>query len=766
LEELLDEDDLIQECKSLNTRLNTFLSKRESVELLVEYLVQEPPEDAEPKRAYKFPFASCEIFCCEVEAIFNALLEDDDLMDKLFSILDREEPPNVMLAGYFSRVTGALLLRRTADISAYIQRKPELLQQMVKHVDTTSIAEVIVRLAGADDQRAFMPTTALDWLADTQLLNLLSEALGHESPPEAQANAAEILAAIARSPASPLTASLASSDFLDGLVCRALEPSDQGALTHALNLCIALLEPIHSLTEAHHHQYGGGDPVSQDILDLQMQLRHGAVRCVAKSVNKLVAMLDDQKDLEMRTSYGVIRPPVGQSRLKAVELLAALLRAGEEEAEVAVIESNGVQRCMELFIAYPFNNVLHNSCVQLLIAFDGGSEQVIRYLLTECNLPKWLAEAPEAITPISFTKDGTTTTATTATAATTTTTAATATTATEDAEESDNTGTKDDDTANEHGEGTTTTPSKTPAAGSPSKKKGKKKEKKKRQRSPLRAGYLGHISQLGSKLNEVAAHSDLVLEILDKCKEWSQFYTNTLEPRLAESNIFAWKCGRPGIGGMVMSGSGEGDDLQAGGGGGGGGGNVLHHVDSAELDNSSFRNAVYQRYSAFDDDDDDDDDKEEEGEGGEQGEEKVGGSPAKKQQTKEEEEEEEASGDSSQTKEDSSSSDDDDHDDNQMGSWQSAMSTGSSKPSPFDSNEEEHNSGNKEKGDEGGEGEEEGGAIVVGDELADLDSDAVLMEDDEEEVEVAEQLLELKDQFSSGLKITSGSDEKEKGSGS
>lgn len=749
MEELLDEDDLIQECKSLNTRLNAFLSKRESVELLVEYLVQEPPEDAEPKRAYKFPFASCEIFCCEVEAIFNALLEDDDLMDKLFSILDTEEPPNVMLAGYFSRVTGALLLRRTADISGYIQRKPELLQQMVKHVDTTSIAEVIVRLAGADDQRAFMPTTALDWLADTQLLNLLSEALGHESPPEAQANAAEILAAIARSPASPLTTSLASSDFLDGLVCRALEPSDQGALTHALNLCIALLEPVHSLTEAHHHhQYGGGDPVSQDILDLQMQLRHGAVRCVAKSVNRLVAMLDDKKNLEMRTSYGVIKQPVGQSRLKAVELLAALLRAGEEEAEVAVIESNGVQRCMELFIAYPFNNVLHNSCVQLFIAFDGGSEQVVRYLLAECNLPKWLAEAPEATTPISFTKDDTTATIN------------------DDEEESD-TGTKDDDTANENGKGTPPTPSKTPtpSAASASKKKGKKKdkkEKKKKQRSSLRAGYLGHISQLGSKLHEVAAHSDLVKEILDNCKEWSQFYTKTLEPRLAESNIFTWKCGRPGIGGMVMGGNGEGDDLQSAT-GGGGGGNVMHHVNSAELDSSSFRNAVYQRYSAFDDEDEDDDEDEEEEEGGEgsgeeeggeEGEGKVGGLPTKKQQGKEEEREE-AFGDGSQIKEDSASDDDDD-DDNQMGSWQSATSTGSPKPSPFDSNEEEDSNSNKEEG----EGEE--GAVVVSDELADLDSDAVLMADDEEEEEVAEQLLELQDQFSSGLKITSEGGEKDK----
>jgi len=35
LEELLDEDELIQECKSLNARLTAFLKQRESVEKLV-----------------------------------------------------------------------------------------------------------------------------------------------------------------------------------------------------------------------------------------------------------------------------------------------------------------------------------------------------------------------------------------------------------------------------------------------------------------------------------------------------------------------------------------------------------------------------------------------------------------------------------------------------------------------------------------------------------------------------------------------------------
>lgn len=79
--------------------------------------------------------------------------------------LQAPRPLNCMLAGYFSRVMGSLLLRRTQDIMQYLQRHQELLLQLVDHVDTTSIAEVLVRLVGADEQRAFLSTNHLQWLS-------------------------------------------------------------------------------------------------------------------------------------------------------------------------------------------------------------------------------------------------------------------------------------------------------------------------------------------------------------------------------------------------------------------------------------------------------------------------------------------------------------------------------------------------------------------------------------------------------------------------
>lgn len=361
--------------------------------LQVTYLVEDPSPDADAKRQFKYPFAACEIFCCEVEGVYNTLLESDELLDRLFGLLRMPRPLNSMLAGYFARVVGSLLMRRTSDLMQYLQRRQELLPALVHHVDTTSVAEVLARLVGADEPlRAHNSTAAMQWLANANLLQLLVDALGSETPAEGQANAAEVLAAVARSLNSPLTRSMASAEFMGRLVDSALGPHDGAAAPHALNVCIALLEPLPPPDPTL-----GGSP--QPGADVQEQLRAEAIRCVSAAVDRLVSLLDQAGEGELRTSYGVVRPPVGQLRLKAVDLLAALLRTADPQAEIAVMKSGGVQRAMALFLQYPFNNALHGGVTALLTAFEPGSDELRDFLLREARLADWLASAPEQVTP-------------------------------------------------------------------------------------------------------------------------------------------------------------------------------------------------------------------------------------------------------------------------------------------------------------------------------------------------------------------------------
>ena len=57
---------------------------------------------------------------------------------------------------------------------------------------------------------------------------------------------------------------------------------------------------------------------------------------------------------------GMWRPRLGSARLKGVETVAALVRIGNADADLAVAEAGLIPRCLELFLLFPFNNLLHH----------------------------------------------------------------------------------------------------------------------------------------------------------------------------------------------------------------------------------------------------------------------------------------------------------------------------------------------------------------------------------------------------------------------
>ena len=63
---------------------------------------------ADPKKQFKHPFTACEVFCCEVEAIFSALLESEALLDRLFAFLDAEGELDCVLAGEYHSLLSLL----------------------------------------------------------------------------------------------------------------------------------------------------------------------------------------------------------------------------------------------------------------------------------------------------------------------------------------------------------------------------------------------------------------------------------------------------------------------------------------------------------------------------------------------------------------------------------------------------------------------------------------------------------------------------------
>ncbi|KAH9660759.1 serine/threonine-protein phosphatase 6 regulatory subunit 3 isoform x1 [Citrus sinensis] len=334
---------------------------------------------------FRFPFVACEIFTCEIDVILKTLVEEEELMNLLFSFLEPNRPHSALLAGYFSKVVVCLMLRKTVPLMNYVQIHPDVFRRLVDLIGITSIMEVLVRLVGADDHAYPNFMDVMQWLADSNLLEMIVNKLSPLCPPEVHANAAETLCAITRNAPSALATKLASPSFVARIFGHALEDSrSKSSLVHSLSVCISLLDPKRSAIASplmysfrSQHMYESPNPVNPETI--------GAMLPKLCDLLMLLNVSSDEKFLE--TTYGELRPPLGKHRLKIVEFIAVLLRTSNEAAEQELVSSGTIKRILDLFFEYPYNNALHHHVESIIFScLESKSDTMVDHLLRECDL--------------------------------------------------------------------------------------------------------------------------------------------------------------------------------------------------------------------------------------------------------------------------------------------------------------------------------------------------------------------------------------------
>ncbi|KAK7261918.1 hypothetical protein RIF29_28242 [Crotalaria pallida] len=131
-------------------------------------------------------------------------------MNLLFSFLESNRSHSTSLAGYFSKVVVCLMIRKTVQLMNYVQAHQNVFRQLVDLIGITSIMEVLVRLVGADDHVYPHFIDVMQWLAESNLLEMIVDKLSPSCPPEVHANAAETLCTITRNASSTLAIKLSS----------------------------------------------------------------------------------------------------------------------------------------------------------------------------------------------------------------------------------------------------------------------------------------------------------------------------------------------------------------------------------------------------------------------------------------------------------------------------------------------------------------------------------------------------------------------------
>ena len=163
---------------------------------------------------------------------------------------------------------------------------------------------------------------------------------------------------------------LNSPVYLSRMLTQAASTDDDlcDVLQPVLLVCIALLDPKapRTLMAAPPGAFGmmqafDAQP-SPEVEEARRAARAIAAAEIMQFVPEFTELLTLSADAAAEAQeqpYGTLLPPLGRQRLTVVELGRALVCTGEPDAIREVLKSEFLGRVMELFKAYPFNNILH-----------------------------------------------------------------------------------------------------------------------------------------------------------------------------------------------------------------------------------------------------------------------------------------------------------------------------------------------------------------------------------------------------------------------
>ena len=116
LEELLNSEELLQECKAKNQKLLDFILLPENLEKLFGFLMDDTQSDDVDQRRPNYPHIVTEILCLDICDILNAIFEDSKLLDKIWSFFDAENHFAKQNGNYICRVAGHLLQKKVDEV--------------------------------------------------------------------------------------------------------------------------------------------------------------------------------------------------------------------------------------------------------------------------------------------------------------------------------------------------------------------------------------------------------------------------------------------------------------------------------------------------------------------------------------------------------------------------------------------------------------------------------------------------------------------------
>ena len=485
LEELLGEDELLQELRGMHPQLVDFFGKEPAAQRLVVHIIllgEPPPREplqvqlndthmdtgeetqgnaklSDKKvnadmQTIRYPYMACEVICCEITSIVDALVDGHladgksmpidlnggeqghahldprprPILDLLFSVL--YTTPSGQLddyrAGYLDKVLSVLCRKRPQAMSVYINETSgglKLLRAMLQHLYSHSILQIVQRLllphpeshrpsaeAWEDDD---MPENLFrcNWSESPEAIEYLLESLlkkpssdGDEELRLSEAqNASEVLITVIQN--SPLTSTtmitLMSESILERIAIKSsqLEEGEEflphdSTLTCAMNVLESLVLQLGG--------YGSVGTVIEEESEHPTANADSLVKHLPKTLQDLGKLLKHPSTAKwtspMQFSQDEDQNILGTSRLRIVRLIESLVLLGNPYVDQILCDSKCLETCLDLFWEFEWCSMLHQSVANLLVhIFEGANARagLQEYFLVKCDLLSRLVESFE-----------------------------------------------------------------------------------------------------------------------------------------------------------------------------------------------------------------------------------------------------------------------------------------------------------------------------------------------------------------------------------
>ncbi|XP_075907544.1 serine/threonine-protein phosphatase 6 regulatory subunit 2a isoform X2 [Nelusetta ayraudi] len=386
LRELMEEDDVLQECKAQNRRLLLFLSQDHCMQELVSLITTEPPADLEERSRFKFPNIACELLTSDVSLINDKLGGDESLLEILYHFLEQDPPLNPLLASFFSKTIGNLIARKTEQLITFLKKKEGFIGLVLKHIDASAMMDLLLRLISCVEP-APLRQEVLHWLNEEKLVQRLTELIHTGKDEERQSNASQTLCDIIRlsrdqanqmqenMEADPLLAVLESQESVAGLLKNLFAGErSEASIVNGTQVLLTLLETrrsgLEGLMDLYSQGYERSYTVNSSILN--------AIEPHLKDFQQL--LLDPPKKSAILTTVGVLEQPLGNARLHVARLVAALLQTSDPSICQGLCNLSTMDVLLDLFFKYSWNNFLHfqvELCVAAILNHPSSEERPV-----------------------------------------------------------------------------------------------------------------------------------------------------------------------------------------------------------------------------------------------------------------------------------------------------------------------------------------------------------------------------------------------------